>query len=213
MENFSVSLSDPPMTSLMIDQLRHKTSTVLASLKQRKLFYKYICGGSAFAAILLLLFLFLSGYIAYFTILSTLCLIVFVIFDAYVGGIISIFVASFILLASSVSDQIPILDAFVTLSLGLGSFVVFKIWELRIKKPFALSRKLLSETTELNHNDDPEECINFVKWCTEDETLRAFQNQLARIGRHPIRAEYLAAKEWYFRALPSRKDKEKKELD
>lgn len=57
-------------------------------------------------------------------------------------------------------------------------------------------RMTLSALTDLEHSNSPDECIEFVKWCDRDETIRAYQHRLAAMHRPPIRAEYEATKEW-----------------
>ena len=47
--------------------------------------------------------------------------------------------------------------------------------------------------TPISH---PEQCIEFVKWVATDKTIRAYQHQLASMGRTPIMAEYQLAKSW-----------------
>lgn len=54
----------------------------------------------------------------------------------------------------------------------------------------------LTALADLEHRESPDECVDFVKWCDHDATIKAYQHRLAEMGRRPIRAEYEAAKKW-----------------
>lgn len=69
--------------------------------------------------------------------------------------------------------------------------------------------KTLASLSELNHSVDPDACIQYVQWCDEDETVRAYQRRLVSLGRRPILAEYNAAKEWVRSAIKQRGDAKK----
>ena len=65
-----------------------------------------------------------------------------------------------------------------------------------IKKPKAHAKKELRSLFELEASYNPSQCIQFLKWCQKDDTLKAYQHQLAKMGRTPVIGEYLAAEQW-----------------
>lgn len=84
--------------------------------------------------------------------------------------------------------------------LGIITFIAIDLlaatyhqWIIEPEKREVGIRKLL---TELDSSGFPGECIQFVEWCKTDPVIAAFQRQLANLGRHPIKAEYDAAKAW-----------------
>ena len=58
----------------------------------------------------------------------------------------------------------------------------------------------------------PEECVKFVELVDADQTIAAYQQQLAAMGRKPVIGEYKAALEWIVtaEARPSESDKQER---
>ena len=66
----------------------------------------------------------------------------------------------------------------------------------QILQPKQLCRKLLSELKPLEASIMPDKCIQFLEWCQQNETLKAYQHALVEMGRKPVVGEYRAAKDW-----------------
>ena len=71
---------------------------------------------------------------------------------------------------------------------------------------------LAEELKDLDAENYPDECIQFSEWCTLHEDIRLYQNQLAVMGRKPLRGEYLAVKTWVNATQARRLESEKREL-
>ena len=66
--------------------------------------------------------------------------------------------------------------------------------------------ELLTDLEDMDASSRANEYIQFLKWCRQDETLKAYQHALAEMGRKPVVGEYRAAKDWVQSA--GHKDKE-----
>lgn len=74
-----------------------------------------------------------------------------------------------------------------------GVVVVYDLW---IDTPRNRANATLGSLVELEASTLPEQCIQFMDWVEADEMVRAYQHQLAALGRKPVVAEFEAAKTW-----------------
>lgn len=84
---------------------------------------------------------------------------------------------------------------------GLVAVAVFEKWVgtylIEVADSVVLLRDLDSAAKPGEDGPtNPDECIDFVKMCKEDDVVREFQHRLVTMGRKPVMGEYHAAKAW-----------------
>ena len=97
---------------------------------------------------------------------------------------------------ATVPSWIPIITAII----GIVSFIAIihgaGYMDEHVSGPRKRYKKLLANLEALDPTRKPQECIQFLEWCQQDETLKAYQHALAEMGRKPVVGEYRAAKDW-----------------
>ena len=100
------------------------------------------------------------------------------------------------MVSPTVPSWIPIITAIV----GIVSFVAIirgsDYMGEHVVGPRKSYKTLLADLEVLDPTSTPQECIQFLEWCQQDETLKAYQHALAEMGRKPVVGEYQVAKDW-----------------
>lgn len=102
---------------------------------------------------------------------------------------------------------------FITLALEAAGLVAPLAWLVIFRSDAAARAEAitseLAALCEIDSETRPDECVAFVNYCQQDETVRKYQHQLSRQGRRPIVAEYFAAKEWLANGRAEQQTKER----
>lgn len=89
--------------------------------------------------------------------------------------------------------------------LGIGLFIMFTLIALEylaylydrfIDTPLRHANERLAGLVELNAISQPDTCLEYMSLVDREETVRAYQRQIAVMGRMPVVAEYEAVKAW-----------------
>ena len=65
-----------------------------------------------------------------------------------------------------------------------------------IIEPREHAKKELKNLLELDASNDPYKYIQLIVWCQEDDTQKAYQYEVAKMGRKLVIGEFLAAEQW-----------------
>ena len=99
-----------------------------------------------------------------------------------------------------VSATVPSWAVTITAVIGIVSFIAIisgdGYMDRHVSSPRMRYKDLLTDLEVLDPTRKPQECIQFLEWCQQDETLKAYQHALAEMGRKPVVGEYRAAKVW-----------------
>ncbi len=79
---------------------------------------------------------------------------------------------------------------------AIGSGIAFTWHDKRVTQVELEASETLKSMTTLNFTEHPKELVEFVDLATSDADIRAYQHQIASMGRLPVLGEFYAAKQW-----------------
>lgn len=192
----TITINASPPTSQHLAEQRRSASAVLAQCAKIERRFLTFSVAAAFVGVAMLLWAWRAGLLDGFTLMAAVL---------FVGAVVGVGTLEGTLVFAAAGAVVLVFlgggaGAFV--GVGGGALVVAGalFHDNWIVDTRAAAQSLLSDLVELEYSDLPDECEDFVRMCEADSDVRAYQHQLAAMGRKPVLAEYNAAKLWVERS-------------